>query len=72
MTASGTIVVVIGGGMGFMTQRHDYGTSGGAFSSLLNSLVEPEDSLNLLSWQTFCRPASGSTKLLSKELNAPR
>lgn len=30
MTASGTIVVVIGGGMGFMTQRHDYGTSGGA------------------------------------------
>ena len=30
MAASGTIVVVIGGGMGFMTQRHDYGTSGGA------------------------------------------
>ena len=30
MTASGTIIVVIGGGMGFMTQRHDYGTSGGA------------------------------------------
>ncbi len=30
MAASGTVVVVIGGGMGFMTQRHDYGTSGGA------------------------------------------
>ena len=29
MAASGTVVVVIGGGMGFMTQRHDYGTSGG-------------------------------------------
>ena len=30
MAASGSIVVVIGGGMGFMTQKHDYGTSGGA------------------------------------------
>ena len=30
MTASAGIVVVIGGGMGFMTQRHDYGTAGGA------------------------------------------
>ena len=30
MAASGSIIVIIGGGMGFMTQRHDYGTSGGA------------------------------------------
>jgi len=30
MTASAAIVVIIGGGMGFMTQRHDYGTGGGA------------------------------------------
>ena len=30
MAASGSIIVIVGGGMGFMTQKHDYGTSGGA------------------------------------------